>query len=132
MNKKSGVLGISGVSSDFRDLLAAIDEGNPRAKLALNMFSYRVKKYVGSYAAALGGLDMLVFTGGIGEHTPEVRGFVMDNMEYLGLTYDKNVNLNPGRGDQIKLSDANSKVQAYIIPTNEELVIARETMKLVK
>jgi len=132
MNKKSGVLGISGVSSDFRDLLAAIDEGNPRAKLALNMFSYRVKKYVGSYAAALGGLDMLVFTGGIGEHTPEVRGFVMDNMEYLGLTYDKNVNLNPGRGDQIKLSDSNSKVQAYIIPTNEELVIARETMKLVK
>lgn len=132
MNKKSGVLGISGVSSDFRDLLQAIADGNKRAKLALDMFSYRVKKYVGAYAAALGGLDMLVFTGGIGEHTPEVRGFVMDNMEFLGLEYDKKTNENPGRGNAVKISSDKSKVLAYIIPTNEELVIARETMKLVK
>ena len=132
LNKKSGVLGISGVSSDFRDLLAAKEEGNDRARLALDMFSYRVRKYVGSYAAALDGVDMLVFTGGIGEHTPEVRAFVMDGLRFAGLKYDEKKNLNPGRGNEIELSTSDSKIKAYIIPTNEELVIARETYRLVK
>jgi len=132
MNKKSGLLGISGSSSDFRDILAAIAKGDKRAKLALDMFSYRVAKYVGAYAAALGGLDMVAFTGGVGEHTVEVREFVMDRIAFMGLKYDKAVNQNHGRGTIAELSDKNSKVKAYIIPTNEELVIARETLKLVK
>lgn len=132
LNKKSGVLGVSGVSSDFRDLLAAIANGNDRARLALEMFSYRVRKYVGSYAAALDGVDMLVFTGGIGEHTPEVRAFVMDGLHFAGLKYDAAKNENPGKGNEIELSTPDSKIKAYIIPTNEELVIARETRRLVK
>lgn len=132
LNKKSGVLGVSGVSSDFRDLLAAIEQGNDRARLALDMFSYRVRKYVGAYAAALDGVDMLVFTGGIGEHTPEVRSFVMDGLKFAGLKYDEKKNLNPGKGNEIELSTPDSKIKAYIIPTNEELVIARETLRLVK
>ncbi|MCL2556729.1 MAG: acetate kinase [Firmicutes bacterium] len=132
MNKKSGIAGISGSSSDFRDLLAAIDKGDKRAKLALEMFSYRVAKYVGAYAAALGGLDMVAFTGGVGEHTPEVREFVLNRLAFMGLKYDREFNANPGRGKVAKLSTDDSKIKAYIIPTNEELVIARETLKLVK
>lgn len=132
LNKKSGVLGISGVSSDFRDLLEAMDKGNDRARLAIQMFGYRVRKYVGSYAAAMNGLDMLVFTGGIGEHTPMVRAFVMDGLKFMGLKYDSAKNENPGRGDICQLSEPSSTVKAYIIPTNEELVIARETLRLVK
>ncbi|MCL2822041.1 MAG: acetate kinase [Firmicutes bacterium] len=131
LNKKSGILGIYGKSSDFRDLLDGIKNGDDRARLALEMFSYRVAKYVGAYAAALGGLDMVAFTGGVGEHTVEVRQFVMDRLAFLGLDYDKSVNQNPGRGKIARLSNENSKVAAYIIPTNEELVIARETLKLV-
>ena len=132
LNKKSGVLGISGVSSDFRDLLAGIEQGNDRCRLALDMFSYRVLKYVGSYVSALGGLDLIAFTGGIGEHTPEVRSAVLDSLAYMGVKYDKAKNLNPGRGDTVKLSTEDSSVKAYIIPTNEELVIARETLALIK
>lgn len=132
LNKKSGVLGISGVSSDFRDLLAGIEQGNDRCRLALDMFSYRVLKYVGSYVSALGGLDLIAFTGGIGEHTPEVRSAVLDSLAYMGVKYDKAKNLNPGRGDTVKLSTEDSSAQAYIIPTNEELVIARETLALIK
>ena len=132
LNKKSGVLGISGVSSDFRDLLAGIEQGNDRCRLALDMFSYRVLKYVGSYVSALGGLDLIAFTGGIGEHTPEVRSAVLDSLAYMGVKYDKAKNLNPGRGDTVKLSTEDSSAKAYIIPTNEELVIARETLALIK
>ncbi len=132
LNKKSGVLGISGVSSDFRDLLAGIAAGNDRCRLALDMFSYRVLKYVGSYVAALGGLDLIAFTGGIGEHTPEVRSAVLDSLAFMGMKYDKEKNLNPGKGNAIKLSAPESSAMAYIIPTNEELVIARETLALIK
>lgn len=132
LNKKSGVLGVSGVSSDFRDLLAGIDAGNDRCRLALDMFSYRVLKYVGSYVAALGGLDLIAFTGGIGEHTPEVRSKVLDSLAFMGMKYDREKNLNPGRGDAVKLSVDGSSALAYIIPTNEELVIARETLALAK
>ncbi len=129
LNKKCGVLGVSGVSSDFRDLEAAVNAGNARAKLAMDMFGYRVKKYVGSYAAAMGGLDCLVFTGGIGEHTVCVRKAVCENMEYLGIVLDDKKNANPPRDTEVEISAKNSKVKIYIIPTNEELYIARETLK---
>ncbi len=130
LNKKSGVLGVSGVSSDFRDLVAAMEAGNDRARLAVEMFSYRVKKYIGSYAAAMGGLDFVAFTGGIGEHTESVRELVMKDMEFLGIDFDFEKNNAVPRGEVCELSKPNSKVKVYIIPTNEELVIARETLRL--
>lgn len=130
LNKKSGVLGISGVSSDFRDLVAAMNDGNDRARLAVDMFSYRVKKYIGSYAAAMGGLDCVAFTGGIGEHTEIVREKVMRGMEFLGIDFDFEKNNNVPRGEITLISKPSSKVKVYIIPTNEELVIARETLRL--
>lgn len=130
LNKKCGVLGVSGISSDFRDLTQAMDEGNDRARLAIEMFSYRVKKYIGSYAAAMGGLDFLAFTGGIGEHTPIVREIVTKDMEFLGIKIDENLNAAPKRGETTRLTAEGSKTEVYIIPTNEELVIARETLRL--
>lgn len=130
LNKKSGVLGVSGVSSDFRDLVAAMNDGNDRARLAVDMFSYRVKKYIGSYAAAMGGLDCVAFTGGIGEHTEIVREKVMRGMEFLGIDFDFEKNNNVPRGEITLISKPSSKVKVYIIPTNEELVIARETLRL--
>ncbi len=129
LNKKCGVLGVSGVSSDFRDLESAVNDGNNRAKLAIDMFSYRVKKYVGAYAAAMGGLDCLVFTGGIGEHTVCVREAVCKDMEYLGVVLDEKKNQNPPRDAETEISAKKSKVKIFIIPTNEELYIARETLK---
>lgn len=132
LNKNCGVKGISGVSSDFRDLTAAAAEGNERATLALDMFSYRVKKYVGAYAAAMDGVDMMAFTAGIGENTPEVRQRILDKMDYLGVKYDKALNENCPRGEVVRLSTKDSKVLVYIIPTNEELVIARETLRFAK
>ena len=130
LNKKSGVDGISGVGSDFRDLVKAYDEGNDRARLAIDMFSYRVKKYIGAYAAALNGLDCIVFTGGIGEHTEIVREKVMKDMEYLGVDFDFEKNNHVGRGNVTELSKPDSKVKVYISTKNEELVIARETLRL--
>ncbi len=130
LNKKSGVEGISGVSSDFRDLCAAADEGNKRAQLALDMFSYRVAKYVGSYAAAMNGVDVIAFTAGIGENTPSVRSDVCGYLKFLGVEIDESVNEGV-HGDEVKLSTDNSKVAVYVIPTNEELAIARETVALV-
>ncbi len=129
LNKQCGVYGVSGVSSDFRDLEYAASKGNARANLALDMFSYRVKKYVGSYAAVMGGLDCLVFTGGIGEHTPRVRKSVCADMEYMGLKLDEKKNEYPPRDTEIEISAKDSKVKVFIIPTNEELYIARETLK---
>lgn len=129
LNKKCGVLGVSGVSSDFRDLEAAVNNGNERATLAMNMFSYRVKKYIGSYAAAMGGLDCLVFTGGIGEHTVCVREAVCKDMEFLGIKLDNKLNADPPRDKETLISAKDSKTKVYIIPTNEELYIARETLK---
>lgn len=129
LNKKCGVMGVSGVSSDFRDLEAAIAGGNARAKLALDMFCYRVKKYVGSYAAAMGGIDCLVFTGGIGEHTAYVRRFVCENMEFMGIKLDEKKNADPPRDSEVEIGAKDSKAKIFIIPTNEELYIARETLK---
>ncbi len=128
LNKNCGVKGISGVSSDFRDLTAAAEQGNARAQLAIDMFAYRVKKYIGAYAAVMDGVDMIVFTAGIGEHTPEVRERVLTGLTYLGVDFDNELNYNCEVGDGIELSTKKSKVKVYIIPTDEEVVIARETL----
>lgn len=131
LNKDCGVKGISGLSSDFRDLTKAYYEGNERAILAVNMFCYRVIKYIGSYAAAMNGLDMIAFTAGIGEHTPLVRDKIMEGLGYFGVSYNKELNYNAPSGETLRLSTDNSKVGIYIIPTNEELVIARETIRFI-
>ena len=130
LNKKCGVFGISGVSSDFRDLEAAKAQGNVRAKLALDMFNYSCKKYVGAYSAAMGGLDVIVFTAGIGENTPAVRKGVTDGLEYLGVKLDEEKNAQKNDGTIHDLSAKDSRVKILVIPTNEELVIARETAAL--
>ncbi|MGN1078098.1 MAG: acetate/propionate family kinase [Candidatus Gallimonas sp.] len=131
LNKKCGMLGVSGVSSDFRDLTAAKKEGNDRARLALDMFSYSCKKYVGAYAAALGGLDCIVFTAGVGENTPEVRAAILEGLEYMGVKADLAKNDFKNDGKIHDISTADSKVRILVIPTNEELAIARETAALV-
>ena len=129
LNKKCGVLGVSGVSSDLRDLEAATEQGNEKALLALEMLGYRVRKYVGSYIAVLGGVDAVVFTGGIGEHSPRIRRLVMENMEFCGAKFDdkKNQEYSSGIG---YLNAEDSKVKIIVLPTNEELSIARETKEL--
>ena len=130
LNKKCGMAGVSGVSSDFRDLTAAADKGNKRAKLALDMFSYSCKKYVGAYAAAMNGVDCIVFTAGVGENTECVRRDICENMQYLGLEIDPEKNAEKNNGKIRDITGKNSKVKVLIIPTNEELVIARETVDL--
>jgi acetate kinase len=129
MNKKSGVYGISGVSSDFRDLDEAVKEGNERAELALQVFTYQVKKYIGSYACAMGGLDAVVFTAGIGENNPDIRKRVCTGLEFLGIEIDEA--LNAKKGQEIDISKPHARVRTLVIPTNEELAIAKETKKLV-
>ena len=130
LNKKSGMAGVSGVSSDFRDLTAAADKGNKRAKLALDMFAYSCKKYVGAYAAAMNGVDCIVFTAGVGENTPCVREAICENMDYIGLSIDKEKNQEKNNGAIRDITGEGSKVKVLIIPTNEEVVIARETVEL--
>lgn len=130
-NKKSGVLGISGVSSDDRDITAAIKAGNERAALARKMQYYQIRKYIGSYAAAMNGVDAIVFTGGIGEHSFDMRKDICQNLTYLGVEIDVDRN-NAVAGDEIMISSDSSKVKVYVIPTNEELVIARDTKAIVE
>ena len=130
LNKKCGMLGVSGISSDCRDVTTAAEEGNERAILTLDMVGYRIKKYVGAFAAVLGGVDAIIFTGGIGEHSPEIRERVMEGTEYLGVDFDFELNKHPDKSDVSVLSKPSSKVKVAIIPTNEELVIARETKEL--
>ncbi len=130
MNKKSGFLGISGVSSDCRDVKAAAAEGNERAKLTIEMLVYQIKKFVGGYAAGMGGVDAILFTGGIGENDAEIREAVCSEMEYLGLKLDKEANANASR-KEAKFSAEDSKVEAWVLPTNEELLIARDTLEIV-
>jgi len=129
VNKFSGVLGVSGVSSDMRDLENAAAEGNHRAEVALKMYSYRVKKYVGAYAAAMGGLDLVIFTGGIGENDAATRAGVMEGLEFLGIDFDFEKNKGV-RGKEIELSKPGSKVKVMVIPTNEELMIANDTYEI--
>lgn len=130
LNKQSGMLGISGVSSDFRDLCAAAEEGNERAQLALDIFCYHVKKYIGAYAAAMGGVDAIVFTAGVGENTDTVRAASVEGLEFLGVKLDSEAN--KVRGKEAVISTPDSKVKVLVIPTNEELVIARDTAELSK
>ncbi len=130
-NKQSGMLGITGVSSDMREIEHAANvDHNERAILGLNMYYYRIKKYIGSYIAVLGGLDILIFAGGIGENGPETREAICHNMEYLGIKIDKNKNDNM-RGKEMVISTADSKVKVMVVPTNEELVIAEDTRRII-
>lgn len=129
LNKKSGVHGVSGISSDFRDLSAGAEAGNKRAQIALDVFCYRVAKYVGSYVAAMNGVDAITFTAGIGENDGYVRETVCSYLGYLGIEIDKDAN--GKRGEEIVISTPDSKVKVLVVPTNEELAIARETVALV-
>lgn len=129
LNKKSGVAGISGVSSDFRDLNQASMDGNERATVALEMFAYRTALYIGSYVAALNGVDAIAFTAGIGENNFKMRKMIVEYLGYLGITLDEEKN--KIRGEEICISTDDSKVIVYVIPTNEELAIARETVAIV-
>ena len=131
LNKKSGVLGISGVSSDFRDLEAASKQGNQRAQLALDIFCYDVKKYIGSYAAAMGGVDAIVFTAGVGENGPDTRSMCTSGLEFMGIAPLNDVE-NHKRGAEVDVSGEGSKVRVLVIPTNEELMIAMDTAEIVK
>ena len=130
LNKKCGVAGVSGVSNDFRDLTSASDEGNGRATLAMEMFAYSCKKYVGAYAAAMNGVDCVVFTAGVGENNDRVRSSICKNMQYLGLEIDEEKNKMKNNGEIRDITGKDSEVRVLIIPTNEELVIARETLEL--
>ncbi len=132
LNKESGLLGISEVSSDMRDIEQAIANGNKQAKLALEMLAYRVKKYIGAYATIMNGVDGICFTAGVGENTPELRELILTDMEFLGIEFDKKANYSLPRGQAGKISTDCSKVQVYVIPTNEELAIARETVDVLQ
>ena len=130
LNKKSGVLGITGISSDMRDVEAAANEGNERAVLALKMYAYRVKKYIGSYAAAMGGVDAVVFTAGVGENQTGLRADICRGLEFLGIEIDEAVNATV-RGREAVISSPTSRVKVVVVPTDEEIVIARDTQALV-
>lgn len=131
LNKKSGVLGITGISSDMREIDDAVAAGNERAKLALDMYNYRIKKYVGAYAAAMGGCDIIVFTAGVGENQYQMRETVCKDMEYMGVKLDAEKNKGI-RGEEAIISTPDSKVTVCVIPTDEELMIATDTMNLLK
>ena len=130
LNKKSGVLGITGISSDMRDIEEAASKGNERAQLALRMYNYRIKKYIGSYAAAMGGVDVIVWTAGVGENQISTRMEACSGLEFLGVKMDAEAN--NCRGEEKLISAPDSKVQVWVVPTDEEIVIARDTMELVK
>lgn len=130
LNKKSGLIGISGVSSDMRDTLNAADGGNERAKMAVDVFCYRIRKYIGAYAAAMGGLDAVIFTAGIGENNPRLRQMILSGLEFLGIGVDEEKNLK--KMPEQDISTEGARVRAMVIATNEELVIARDTLALVQ
>ena len=132
LNKKSGVLGISGVGTDFRDIRSAARENNKRALLTMDLYGYQIKKQIGAYAAAMAGLDAIVFTAGIGEHAPEIRERALIDMEFLGIKIDLKKNDNQDIGEGMEISTEDSKVKIFVIPTNEELMIAKETLALTK
>ena len=131
LNKKCGFLGISVISSDSRDLEKAMAEGNERAKLTYAMVCYQIKKFIGSYSAAMGGLDAIVFTAGIGEHSPYIRALALEGLEFLGVKLDAERNNFGHSGTPVKISADDSRVAVYMIPTNEELVIAKDTEAIV-
>jgi acetate kinase len=131
LNKKSGLAGVSKASSDFRDILAAIEAGNDKARLAKEMYTYRIKKYIGQYAAAMGGVDIILFTGGAGENQWEVREGATNGLEFLGVKMDRDKNHSVRATEDI-ISAPDSKVTVCVIPTDEELMIATDTLELVK
>ena len=131
MNKKSGFLGLSGVSSDNRDICAAVEKGDKRAIITSDILQYDIKKFIGSYAAVMNGLDAVLFTGGIGENSWEVRGAVCKDMDFFGIKIDEELNKEV-KGTLKKISTADSKVEVWVVPTNEELLIARDTLELVE
>ena len=131
LNKQSGILAISGLTNDMRDIEKGVLEGHQRATLAQDMYAYRIKKYVGAYMAATNGTDAIIFTGGVGENDPMVREKICRNMDYVGLVLDKELNDTAKRGVEAKISKENSKIDVYIIPTDEELMIARDTYCIV-
>jgi acetate kinase len=130
LNKESGVLGISGVSSDMREVKEAADNGNERAKLALEMYSHRIKKYIGSYAAIMGGVDVIVFTAGVGEHQWDIRYNSVSGLEFLGVKLDEAKNLK-NFGEEEIISTEDSRVKVVVVPTDEELMIASDTLALI-
>ncbi len=130
MNKKSGVLGISGVSNDFREIEEAAEAGNELAKIALETYSYRVRKYIGAYAAAMNGVDAIVFTAGIGENSGFIRDMVCEELSYLGVSIDKE--LNSQRGKELDISNSEATTRVLVLPTNEELMIARDTKEIIE
>jgi acetate kinase len=130
LNKHSGLYGVSGVSSDMREIEAACATGNKRACLALDIFCYRIRKYVGAYAAAMGGLDAVTFTGGIGENSPLIRATTLAGMDFFGIELDEDANRNAPRGKEVLVSRPGTRVAVAVIPTNEERVIARDTVRV--
>lgn len=130
LNKESGVLGITGISSDMREVEAAAEEGNERAQLALKMYNYRIKKYIGAYAAAMGGVDIIVWTAGVGENQVGTRLEACSGLEFLGVKMDAEAN--KVRGEEAVISAPDSKVTVCVIPTDEELMIAKDTMALLQ
>ncbi|HXG00832.1 MAG TPA: acetate kinase, partial [Bacteroidota bacterium] len=130
LNKHSGLQGISGISSDMREIIQEMNNGDKKAKYAFDVFCYRVKKYIGAYTAVLGGVDAIVFTGGIGENSAEVRRACLENMSYFGITLDETANVSEEKEKLITSRDSRTKV--FVIPTNEELVIALDTMRIVQ
>lgn len=128
LNRRSGILGISGLSSDFRDLESAANRGDERSQLAIDIFAYKVKKYIGGYVAAMGGVDAIIFTAGLGENSPFMRDKICNGLEYLGTHIDPE--LNKLRGKQMEISIKRARVKIFVIPTNEELVIARDTLNI--
>ncbi len=132
LNKESGILGLSGIGTDFRDIRSGVEERNdPKALLVMDIMGYQVKKQIGAYAAAMGGVDAIVFTAGVGEHAPEIRIRALTDMEFLGIKLNVKQNESHDIGDGMEISTPDSKVKVYVIPTNEELMIAKETMALV-
>ena len=132
LNKASGIHGINNGVSDMRELTSPENINKPTVQLALNMYAYRVKKYIGAYTAAMNGVDAIVFTAGIGENTPELRELILKDMDYLGISIDNEKNYSAPRGENFDITGKDSKVKVVIIPTNEELVIAKFTEALVK
>src|SRR5262249_5148322 len=130
LNRYSGLYGISGVSNDMRDLLKAEKEGNDRAKLAIDVFCYRVKKYIGSYLAAMNGADTIIFAGGIGENASAIRARICEGLDWFGISIDQNKN-NEAIAKEADITGAGSRVGVWVIPTNEELLIARDTLQCI-
>ena len=132
LNKKSGLLGVSGVSNDARDVWAAADSGNERARLALDILVHYAKKIIGSYVAEMNGVDILIFTAGLGENDRKIRQLICENMEYLGIEFDNDTNANGKSGENLVISKPDSKVKVVVIPTDEDFMIASDTYELVK